>query len=336
MRILLVQTSYLGDTILSTPLIAALKSLYAEADLWMMTTPVSTALVTRDPLLKGVIPFDKRGRDAGFAGLLNLAARLRKMEFDRVYSLHRSWRTAFLLYLSRIPFRTGFRNARFSFVYHRLLERNPSDHDVIRNLSLLSGEAPIADLDSSLRLFAPEIPDLSDEVRRSIPQGKPYAVIVPGSAWATKMWDFQGYHQVAAFLLNHGIQVVLLGSANERCISTAVAGDLDVVNLTGCTRMDETMHIIRQSKLVICNDSMSLHIASAFKVPNVAIFCATSPEFGFSPWKNRAIVVQREDLACKPCRRHGSPRCPNGTEACTKGLSHTEVIRAVKELIDIP
>lgn len=335
MKILLVQTSYLGDTILSTPLIAALNSLYANAEVWMMTTPASAALVNRDPLLAGVIPFDKRGKDSGFAGLLKSAARLRKMKFDRAYSLHRSWRTTFLLYLSRIPFRTGFRNARFSFLYHRVLKRNPNDHDVIRNLSLLSGETPVEELDSSLRLFTPDISELSNEIRRSIPRKNPYVVIVPGSAWATKMWDSRGYHQVASFLRHHGIQVVLLGSENEKPISATVAGNLDVVDLTGRTSIDETMYIIKQSNLLICNDSMSLHIASALKVPNVAIFCATSPEFGFSPWQNRAIVVQREDLECKPCRRHGSPRCPNNTEACMKGLPYTEVTRAIKELIDI-
>jgi len=74
---------------------------------------------------------------------------------------------------------------------------------------------------------------------------------------------------------------------------------------------------MEQSRLVICNDSMALHMASAFKVPNVAVFCATSPEFGFGPWENpKSAVVQDDTLACKPCRRHGSNRCPNGTEAC--------------------
>ncbi|MCJ7773738.1 MAG: hypothetical protein MUP22_11475, partial [Desulfobacterales bacterium] len=72
MKILLVQTSFLGDTILSTPVIAGLKKIYPDAKIWMMTTPLSSQLVIRDPLLEGVITFDKRGTDAGFRGLLNM------------------------------------------------------------------------------------------------------------------------------------------------------------------------------------------------------------------------------------------------------------------------
>jgi heptosyltransferase-2 len=73
---------------------------------------------------------------------------------------------------------------------------------------------------------------------------------------------------------------------------------------------------------------MALHMASAFRIPTVAVFCATAPEFGFGPWENpESVVVQDATLPCKPCGRHGSNRCPNGTEACMT-IDANEVINA--------
>ena len=118
MRILIVQTSYLGDTILSTPVIAGVHQLYPQAQLWMMTTPAATGLVARDPLLKGVIAFDKRKQAAGLTGLVRMGQYLREMRFDRIYALQRSYRTALTLLASGIPHRTGFRNAKLPFIYH--------------------------------------------------------------------------------------------------------------------------------------------------------------------------------------------------------------------------
>jgi heptosyltransferase-2 len=118
-------------------------------------------------------------------------------------------------------------------------------------------------------------------------------------------------------------------------VSAKVAGGTEVIDLTGKTDIAETMYIVKNARLIVCNDSMALHMASAFKVPNVAIFCATSPQFGFGPWKNRAVVVEKKDLTCRPCRRHGGRSCPTGTEACMKDLSPDEVIGAIKSLLDI-
>jgi len=333
MRILLVQTSFLGDTILSTPVIAKLKDLYPRDELWIMTTPLSAELVRRDPLLSGVITFDKRKRNAGIRGLLRMSQKLKSMQFDRVYSLHRSYRTSMLLWMARIPLRVGCEDAKGPFLYHHLKKRDFEQHDVIRNMSILSGETALNPDAMQMRLFAPPLQEISKEVRACLPIPGSYAVLVPGSAWRTKMWHWEGFREVAKYLDSQNIKVVLLGAQSDQPVSAQVANGLSVVDLTGRTSISEAMYIVKHSRLVVCNDSMSLHMASALHIPTVVIFCATSLAYGYGPWKNRSIVVEQKNLDCKPCRPHGSVKCPNGTEACMRGPHPDEVIEAVRQLL---
>lgn len=333
MKILIVQTSFLGDTILSTPVISGLKTLYPNAELWMMTTPLSSSLIKRDPFLTGVITDDKKSSDSGIIGLLRVRTKIKSMNFERVYSLHRSYRTSILLALSGIPERIGFDNAKLSFIYHQTYKRQNEDHDVFRNLSILSGEVSLKNLDTDLRLFSPGKDELSGDISEKMPVSGKYAVLVPGSVWPTKRWSLEGYREVARYLMNKGISIVLMGAESDRGVNGRISDGLSVSDLTGQTTIDDAMYIMEHARLAICNDSMSLHMASAFKVPTIAIFCATSPEQGFGPWKNNAVVVQKE-LSCRPCSRHGTIKCPNGSEACMNDLAHEEVIAAIEELMN--
>jgi heptosyltransferase II len=333
MKILLVQTSFLGDTILSTPVISGIKSIYPASELWIMTTPLSAHLVKHDPLLKGIIAYDKRKNQSGLTGLLKMAQKLKKMKFERVYSLHRSFRTSMLLWFAKIPYRIGCRDARLSSLYHETRCRDFSEHDVIRNLSILNGELDLSSFDMEMRLFAPPEDEIRPDILKKTDSSKPYAVIAPGSVWNTKMWFAEGFRSVAVFLLKQGYRVVLVGAKSDETVCKTVAQDLDVLNFAGRTDISDTMYIVKHAKLVVCNDSMTLHMASAFKIPNVAVFCATSPEFGYGPWKNNAIVVEKQGLHCKPCRPHGSVKCPEGTDACMKELPPDEVIKAIQKVL---
>lgn len=334
MKILLVQTSFLGDTILSTPVIAGIKSIYPTARLWMMTTPLAAGLVRRDPLLNGVITQDKRDKNKGFVGLLRMSRKLKALQFDRVYSLHRSYRTSLLLWLARIPLRIGCSDAKGGFLYHELRSRDFNQHDVLRNLSILSGKLEIDPDTIQMRLFAPSLDEISPRLSEIISSPKPYAVMAPGSVWATKMWHWEGYRKVAKHLLERGVRVVLTGAASDQKVCARIAKDLPIIDLSGSTGIEETMALVQNAGLMVCNDSMALHMASAMKIPTVVIFCATSPSFGYGPWNNRSIVIEREGLNCKPCRRHGSTKCPNGTDACMLGPDAGVVIDAVQRLID--
>ena len=151
-----------------------------------------------------------------------------------------------------------------------------------------------------------------------------------GSAWETKRWSASGFRDVAQELVARGNRVIVVGASADQqvCAEVCKDGGPEVINLCGRTTLFELLYVIGEAKALVCNDSVALHMASAHRTATVAIFCATSPLFGFGPWKNRAVIVERGDLFCKPCRRHGSRRCPTGTLACMKGVSNEMVMRA--------
>jgi heptosyltransferase-2 len=335
-RILLVQLSFLGDVVLSTPLISTLARLYPEHELWMLCTPQAAPLVARDPLLKGVISFDKRAAHAGLGGLWRLAKQLRAYNFSIVYSLHRSARTALLLRLAQIPRRIGFNRAKLGFLYTERRSRPTAVHDVERNLALLAPEL-LNHLDRGiapsveLRLFWAPLQEYSNRVRSTI-EGSPYSVLVPGSVWASKRWDWYRYRELAQLLLKSR-RVVLLGMPNEAALAQRICAGLPgVENLVGQTSLQESVALIAHAQSVVCNDSLALHVASASKRPVVAIFCATSPRFGFGPWRTAAEVVEAQELACKPCSRHGQQICPRANWACTLQVPAQAVYAALERV----
>ncbi|NMC62222.1 MAG: glycosyltransferase family 9 protein, partial [SAR324 cluster bacterium] len=193
------------------------------------------------------------------------------------------------------------------------------------------------DFSPALRLFAPARDECSEALKDRMPEeGEKFAVLMPGSEWETKRWSWEGYREVAKALIDRKMKVLVCGNSKERAYNKQVSENLDVIDLSGQTTLQDLMYLIKNAALVVCNDSMALHMASAFKTPNVAIFCATSPEFGFGPWMNSAsVVVQKEGLYCKPCRRHGGHICPTGTEKCMKDLPASDVIRAIDNILSI-
>jgi len=349
-RVLLVPKGYLGDLVLTSPVLEALKASDPSLRLTALVPPQFVSYVKSDPFVDDVIVFDRRKTHKGWRGLRAFAAELRAAGFDRAYSFHRSPRTSILLWLAGIPERVGYREAFASFLYTRRVTKTERCHEVIRNLELVSNElspesrdeleqlkrpGPSAVSDRfSLRVPEVESEEISESIRAIVDDPKPYVVLSPGSAWETKRWSARGFREVAQGLVARGTRVVVVGAPDDSAACREVVAGLgiDVIDTCGRTSLLELFHIIRRSQAVVCNDSLALHVASATRRPTVVVYCATSPLFGFGPWKNRAIVVEKGDLFCKPCRRHGSRRCPTGTNACIVGVSSGAVLQALADV----
>lgn len=317
LKILVIQTAFLGDVILSSPVISNLKTIYPQSEIYTLTTPLAAQFFKFDPRVKEALVFKKRDEHSGIFGLLKLVEELRKIDFDKIFSLHRSIRTSLLVSKLGVKDTVGFQDAWGSFLYKKRVKKAEAPHAVLRYLSILELQNPNIEL------------ELYPDPNYKVPEGD-YICLFPGSEWYTKRW--QGYREAAEILISKGKKVVVLGSPQEKAHNKALMNSLPVLDLTGETSIPQTMTIVSKARGVICNDSMALHIASAFKIPRISVFCATSPKFGFGPWGERGAVIEDIYLPCKPCRRHGSRRCPTGSNLCMTRVSPKEVVLRLDEL----
>lgn len=327
--VLVAQTSFLGDVVLTTPLLSALRHQVAPRRLAVLVRPEAKALLEGHPDVDAVLVDDKRGRDRGPVGLLRTARRLRREGFDVVVSPHRSLRTALVLAAAGIPRRVGFRESRGAFLYHERVPRDRRRHDVERNLALL---APFGGVPDAPALHLPVAPAAAERAAALLPTGHgPLVGVAPGSVWATKRWTPAGFAAVIAGLAADGARCVLLGGPSDMALAEDIrerAGGRATV-LAGRTDVSTLVAVIDRLAVLVANDSAPMHIGCARGVPVVAVFCATTPALGYGPYGSRATVVQA-DLACRPCGRHGGHRCPRGTEDCMRLIEPQRVLTAVR------
>jgi heptosyltransferase-2 len=326
--VLIAQTSFLGDVVLTTPLVSALRRRLAPRRLAVLVRPEAVPLVAAHPDVDAVLVDDKRGRDRGLGGLVRVARRLRAEGFDLVVSPHRSLRTALVLAAAGIPQRVGFRQSRGAFLYHRRVPRDRRHHDVERNLALA---APFGGAPEPARLHVPVTAEAAARAAALVPPGAgPLVGIAPGSVWATKRWSAEGYAAVIAGLAADGARCVVLGGPDEVALAervAALAGSGTV--LAGRTDLATLVAVIDRLALLVANDSAPMHVACAREVPVVAVFCATTPALGYGPWGPRATVVEA-DVDCRPCARHGGRSCPRGTEDCIRLVAPAAVLAAAR------
>src|SRR5262245_31485054 len=330
--LLVAQTSFLGDVVLTTPLLSALRRRLDPVPFDLLVRPDAVPLVEGHPAIDSVLVDDKRGADAGLGGVLRVARRLRARRYELAVSPHRSFRTALVLALAGIPRRIGFGDSRGAALFHECVPRDRTAHDIVRNLALLT---PFGEHDGAVELSLPVSPAARATAATLLGTGDgPLVALAPGSVWATKRWSVDGYGAVAAALSDRGARCVVLGAPDDRARAAEIVRRSGgrAVSLVGRTDLATLVAAIERLDLLIANDSAPMHIACALGVPVVALFCATTPALGYGPWGKRARVVDAP-LACRPCRPHGSSACPRGTEDCMRLISAHRVVAAAQALL---
>jgi heptosyltransferase-2 len=339
-KVLVLQNGFLGDTILTLPLLTEIKLRFPSARLVLACSPLAQELLQDHPDIDEIIVDDKKGADRGFLGLWRKAMMLKSMAFTTVLTPHKSLRSVLMVYLAGIPLRVGFRQSVASFLFHRRVTREPQRHDVERNLSLLRafGIAP-EDCRRSLRLPpGPGSEAAVEEILGStgIDRRKVLIGINPGSVWATKRWSDEGFARAIQLIKeNVDCEVLLFGGPADAAVTARIqelCGGTSV-NLVGKIGLHEMPAALRLCRVLITNDSAPMHMAVACGVPTVAIFCATTPGLGFYPYAANSIVLEKA-LSCRPCGSHGGRRCPLGTEDCIRLISPTHVLEAVVKLLE--
>jgi heptosyltransferase-2 len=323
---LVIQTAFLGDVVLTTPLLAALAERYGPVD--VVTTPTAAVLLETHPAVGTVIRYDKRGADRGLRGLWTLGRRLRARRYARAYLPHRSWRSAALALLAGTAERTGFADSPAALAYTRRVPRPATGHEVERLLTLAhtdAGAGPAAVPAVHLALTADDRA-AADAWLRERNVGAGFVALAPGSIWGTKRWA--GYPELAAAL---DAPIVVLGGRDDAPLADQVvaAASGRAYSAAGALGLRTSAALIARAGVLVTNDSAPLHLATAVGTPVVAIFGPTVPGFGFGPRGPRDAIVEHPSLACRPCSAHGPQVCPLGHHRCMRELSVASVLAAV-------
>jgi heptosyltransferase-2 len=329
-RILIAQTAFLGDVVLSTPLIHALRSRWPAAHLAALVRPAAA------PLLEGLAGLDEVLTDRPAAegdreAAAALPRELRARRFDLAVSPSRSLRVGFLLKAARIPRRIGYRQAFNRFFYTDLVDRQEGVHTVYRESALLR-PLGISTVEPRLSVARAErLPTLVEAVFRTPARHR--VVLAPGTNWATKRWPAEYFAAVARALAAQETQVVLVGSPAESAVAQEVARQASAaVNLCGQTTLPQLAALLARCDAAVCNDSGPAYIAGAAGTPVVQIYGASTPGMGYGPLDPRSRIVETFP-PCRPCGRHATNTCPEGHLRCLRDLPPTRVLTALEEIL---
>ena len=338
---LVVQTSFLGDTVLTTPLLAFLAR---SAPVDVVCTPASAELLANNPSVREVIAYDKRRSERGAAGFLRLAGRLRERRYATAYLAQGSVRSGALAYMAGISERVGFATSAGRPFYTRRIAPIENTHHAARLLALGTRD-PLPEL--SRQELRPRLypgareRDAVDQLLARRPERSPgdhpdddkrLIALAPGSVWATKRWPF--YADLARELAPRA-RIVVIGAEGDRSLADEIrsATNGEMIDATGKLSLLASAEVIRRAAVLVTNDSAPLHLASAMNTPTIAVFGPTVPEFGFGPLADVARVVGHPELACRPCDRHGPQRCPLGHWRCMREISAGAVASLARELL---
>lgn len=327
-RILIIQTAFLGDVILTLPLVQMLKKHLPDPQIDFLCIPSVKDLFRHNPLINKLIVYDKRGDDT-FGRIKNEI----KGNYDIVISPHRSARSSLLAFASKAKQRITFTKSSFTFLYTDKVKYETGIHEIQRNLSLLS---PLG-IDEK-EIIKPELFIGNEERKRAQEILNEYNVsenaiaLAPGSVWFTKRYPKEKFGRLLELLMQTNEKVFLIGGESDRELGDfliSCSQNENVINTAGKLNILESAELIRRCRLLITNDSAPLHLANAVGTKVVSLWGATIPQFGFFPYGENDVIIETEGLKCRPCSIHGGDKCPIGTFVCMRNISEEKIYEIV-------
>ncbi len=335
-NILVIQTAFLGDAILTLPMIQELKKKKSESKLDVLAIPSTEIIFSSSPYVDDVIIIDKKEKHKSIKGLNNFIKELREKSYSKIYSPHRSFRSAYITFRLGVKETYGFDNSSLKYAYKNIVKYNQTDHEVQRNLELIGANTK----DKSWKI-SPEI--ITDETEKEkvtniLSSNKidaEFIAVAPGSVWETKRYPKEYFSEVIKSLAAKNEKVVLIGGENDKLLCDEIAYNLNdkVKNLAGEFSVTETIQLLRSAKLLITNDSAPTHMGMCADIPVLTIYCSTVPGFGFFPYNNKSKYLSYDKLDCKPCGIHGYRECPVKSFDCGYKLTPEDILKEVEKML---
>lgn len=320
-KILILRLSSLGDILLTTPVIRALRRKYPDSHIDFCVKTAFLDSLRHNPWIDNIIPYSAEEH-------ASVKSQIRNNRYSVIIDLHNNLRTRRLL--SGISGSIIYRFKK-PFIKKFLL--------VKAKINLLKNEPPIPhryagcvpglELDNEgLSLF---IPENTIALRNG---GKEFIGICPGAKHFTKRWPVGHFISLSNILLENNYTPVLFGGKDDIAICSEIEKKSPgCINLCNDNNLYETAASMKLCKAVVCNDSGLMHTASAMGVPVVAIFGSTVKEFGFAPYNCKSIILENNSLSCRPCTHIGRETCPKGHLRCLNDVHPTAAYSALKTLI---
>jgi len=321
-RILVRGTNWIGDTVLTTPALMAIRKGFPQAKIALLAKPPIAELLHHHPALDEIVLYRDPGPHAGLGGKLTLARLLHRGRYDVAILFQNAFEAAALTALAGIPNRYGYATDGRSFLLTHRVPLTPKirrSHQVHYYLELLRP------LGIQVEPEPPTLRTTPDEDAEAIEHLRAFGVdpkkvligLNPGSVYGTaKRWLPERFAEVAdRVAAEHGGVVLIFGGHGEEELGASLASLMaaPTVVLSGRTTVRRLMALIKQCRLFITNDTGPMHIATAFGVPTVAIFGPTDP-LTTSPFGSGHELV-RHPVDCSPCLLRECPidhRCMQG------------------------
>ncbi|MCX7697331.1 MAG: glycosyltransferase family 9 protein [Bacteroidales bacterium] len=321
MKVLLIQTASIGDTILATAAAGSIKSLDPKAEVHFLCKDSTVQVLEDHPIINRIWVWEKSG-SRKYYKLFRLIMELRKHKFDAAINFQRYLSTTLLLILLRADYKALFRSHFLSFFFRYSIKHVLSGrHEIDRNLELLRLIFPQAS-------FA--LPVIAIKKPENFILSLPYITIFPGSLWETKKTPLEKWIELIG-LLPEDMTVYIMGSKSEENLAELIVENVrreNVYNLCGKFSLREVAFIMKYAVMNYTNDSAPTHLATATGASVTTVFCSTVPDFGFYPISPKSYVVEvQEKLNCRPCGIHGKRQCPKKHFDCGKKIDVNQLLQ---------
>lgn len=334
-KILLLRLSALGDVVLTSPLIRALRQRFPHARIDFVIKKDFAELVAHHPQLNAVHCVEP---EHGLRGLAQLGRQLRGARYEVVLDLHRNFRTRFLARACNAP-RLGHYQKhlvrRWFFVKFKAATMQhvpPVAQRYLQAAAFLN----LQDDGAGTELLWNAVHE--EEARRVLfeagwKEERALLCLAPGAGYFTKRWPVEYFAEVARHLLNVNgdLQIAVLGGTQDRGLGAFIRAQAGarILDLTGRCSLLASAVVIKRSRLLLANDSGLMHVAEAVRTPVVALFGSTTRELGFFPYRAASHVIEHKNLSCRPCSHLGHRACPRGHFRCMKEITPPQALAAL-------
>jgi len=334
-RVLLVRLRSIGDTVLATPSLFALKRFLPHAQVDILVEDWVAPLLTNHPFVDNVIVLER----GGLVARTRVARELRGERYDVVYNLHGGTTATFLTRATGARHRVGYKTYQYAQLHTELapspllLWGHQKTHSVEQQLALLGWTGvPVTDKPRTQLGVSPVAVEAVNERLAAIGLAEQkIALIHPAAAFETKRWATENFARVAEFVADRGLAPVAIAAPHESQILEDLLGEASVKMFSLDLSLPEVTALAARSQLFVGNDSGIAHIAAAVGTPSVVIF-GSSNVANWRPWNRAAAEVVFEEMPCQPCHGYFCEKFPQ--PECILRVPAPRVLGAIERCLN--